>query len=94
MPLFPSCDICHGDLFPLGDPFVKHCSRRPSDPLDMCCTMWGHWQCFTNPGSAYAPKLPRAGSVLGSDRALATPADLEAWIESEDARFHGYCFIT
>lgn len=94
MPLFPTCDICKGNLFPLHDPFVKHCQRRPSDPLDMCCTMWGHWQCFTNPGSAYKPKLPRAGSPIGANGALATPTDLEAWIDSIDALAHGYQYIT
>jgi hypothetical protein len=45
-------------------------------------------------GEPYAPQLPRKGDDTGSGWALATYDDLETWIESADARAHGYVFIT
>lgn len=86
------CDSCDGAEYTKDDPFVHACQQRPSDPSDMCCVMWGHWHCLGGKGP-YVPHLP---TISGGDTkgALATPDDIEKWIESPDARAFGYTFIT
>lgn len=85
------CDVCDGTEYTQENPHVRYCVRRPSDKSDMCCTMWGHWNCLGGKGP-YVPILPTVAQPGNS--AVATYADLERWIETPDARKNGFIFIT
>lgn len=75
------CDICDGGYYTHDNPFVNYRVPRPSDPTDMCCTMWGHLKCLGGKISM----TPQGG--------VATPDQWQDWIENEGAKL-GFCFLS
>jgi hypothetical protein len=82
---YMTCDSCDGNTYTHDNPFVEFRVPRPSDKSDMCCTLAGHKKCF-----APSTELPSIGETGG----VATPVQWELWIESPEARKHGFCFLT
>lgn len=78
------CDSCGESAYTADNPFVEYRQPRPSDPSDMCCTLAGHFRCFS-PVSASLPQISADGGV-------ATPAQWREWIEGEGALL-GFAFL-
>ena len=88
---YPKCDVCNGNIYPYYDPFVKGCKR---DDDAFVCIAWGHWSCINATDEAYSPRLPRLNSTRYVNEGCATPGDLDRWIDSPDAKAHGYDLLT
>jgi hypothetical protein len=80
------CDRCHDSEYTPENPFVEYRQKRPSDPTDMCCTLAGHLQCFSQQSALALP-------IIGNDSGVATPEQWQTWIEGEGAKL-GFAWIT
>lgn len=76
-----NCDICDGNTYTEDNPFVEIRTQRPSDPMDMCCIIWGHLNCFG--GEEH----------IGDTSGTATPDKWSDWIEGEGAAL-GFAFLS